>query len=237
MARTRTCSSILFHSKIHQVLFISCAAILFSGCLGSYKRAAYRQYADVVRSKQKYDAIIVPGIPFTGDSMGYLLRSRIIWSWVLYKNGVTSNIIYSGGAVHTPYQEARVMGLYAQQLGIPAEHIFYDTCAYHTTENLYYSYQMAKAKGFQKIAVASDIYQCFFLRPFIARKLQNRIDQLPMRKDTVSAYRYLNLCIDPTPALITNSAEFIPLGEKQNYWKRMKGTLGFNIPWKEASVN
>jgi len=51
----------------------------------------------------------------------------VLWASFLYKQGVIRNIIFSGGAVYTPYYEAKVMGLYAQRLGIPKEHIFYET--------------------------------------------------------------------------------------------------------------
>jgi hypothetical protein len=209
-------------------------ASLLVSCLGHYKRATNRHYAKIVRTRKTYDAVIVPGIPYSGSGWGTLMRARVIWSWVLYKNGIAKNVIYSGGAVYTPYNEAEVMGLYARELGIPKEHIFYDTCAQHSTENVFFSFVLAKEKGFKNLAVASDIYQCFFLRNFIKRKFfKGHIEQLPFVKDTVDCYNTLNLCIDPAPAQISDPHTFVPLTERENYFARMRGTLGWNINWKE----
>ena len=82
-------------------------------------------------------AIIVPGIPFNNGNWDSVMKGRVLWSYVLYKNGYTKNVIYSGSAVYSPYFEAVIMGLYAEQLGIPREHIFCETKARHSTENVY----------------------------------------------------------------------------------------------------
>lgn len=220
--------------RLVSTLLLPSLCLIFAGCLSSYKRQAIERYSSSLKKGEVYDVIIVPGIPFTGDKMGYLMRSRILWSWILYKNGIAKNIIYSGAAVHTPYFEAHVMGLYAQGLGVPPSNIFYDTCAKHTTENLFYSVQMARKKGFKRIAVASDIYQCFFLKTFIERRFEGGIDQLPLIKDSLNDYQHLDLRIDPSSALIENADAFVPLDEKENYWERMRGTLGMKIPWPEG---
>jgi uncharacterized SAM-binding protein YcdF (DUF218 family) len=207
-------------------------ASLFTQCLGYYKRASCREYKRTVKAKKSYDAIIVPGIPYKGTQWSTLMKARVVWSWILYKNGIAKNVIYSGGAVHTPYQEARVMGLYAEQLGIPKENIYYDTCAQHSTENIYYSYLLAESKGFKNIAVASDVYQCFFLRRFIKRRFANKIAQIPANSDTLACYKNLDPIIDPSGAIIPDDEKFIPLTEKETYFQRMKGTFGMNINWK-----
>lgn len=214
------------------LLYLLALAFLLQSCFSSYSRYARKNLKRVVRTEQVFDAIIVPGIPFNGDSLGHLMRTRIIWSWILYKNGITRNVIFSGGAVHTPYQEARVMGLYAQQLGIPPEHIFYDTCALHSTENVYYSHLLAQRQGFEKIALASDIYQSYFLKIFIRKHYRNIIYELPVVRDSLKYYSKIRFDVDERPALIANAENFIPLGKKENYWQRMRGTLGWNISRK-----
>jgi hypothetical protein len=191
-----------------------------------------KEYRKAIRNKTTFDAIIVPGIPFTGANWSYLMKARVIWSWILYKNGLTKNVIYSGGAVHTPYQEALVMGLYAQKLGIPKENIFYDTCAQHSIENVYYSYLLAKQHEFRKVAIASDVYQCFFLHNLIRGKFYNKVAQLPVISDTIAGYRDMDLRIDPSSAIVHDLSRFIPLSEKESYFQRMRGTFGLNINWK-----
>jgi len=93
-----------------------------------------------------YDAIIVPGVPFHGETWSETMQARVLWSKYLYDNNYAKNIIYSGSAVYTEFEEAAVMAKYAEALGIPKEHIFTDPRAEHTTENIYYSYQVAKKK-------------------------------------------------------------------------------------------
>ena len=58
--------------------------------------------------------------------------------------------------MQTPYVEGELMALYARAIGVPDGVIHTETNALHSCENLYYSYQMARRLGFQKIAVVSD---------------------------------------------------------------------------------
>lgn len=118
---------------------------------------------------QPADAIIVPGVQYNGKNWNIMMKGRVYWSAWLYKKGLAKNIIYSGSAVYSPYTEAKIMALYAEKIGIPAEHIFLETKAEHSTENLYYSYQIAKEKGFTKIALATDPFQSRLISPYIQK--------------------------------------------------------------------
>ena len=100
---------------------------------------------------QPADVIIVPGVQYAGNKWSMVMKWRVYWSAWLYKKGLAKNIIYSGGAVYSPYTEAKIMAMYAEKLGVPAEHIFLETKAEHSTENLYYSFQLAKQKGFSLV--------------------------------------------------------------------------------------
>ena len=113
------------------------------------------------------DVIIVPGVQYNGNNWNMVMKWRVHWSALLYKKGLAKNIIYSGNAVYTPYTEAKIMAMYAEKMGIPAEHIFLETKAEHTTENLYYSWLIAKEKGFEKIAFATDPFQGRLITPYI----------------------------------------------------------------------
>jgi hypothetical protein len=177
-----------------------------------------------------FDAVIVPGIPFKNGHWDSVMKARVLWSWVLYKNGYVKNVIYSGGAVYSPYKEAVVMGLYAQKLGIPAEHIFYDTMAKHSTENVYYSYLLAKNLGFKSLALATDPFQSFMLRGFTRRRFGSPIYHIPFVTDSLRAYSYLNPDINPKPAEVNN---FVSITEKQGMMRRFKGTMGKDIDWTQ----
>ena len=105
--------------------------------------------------KESYDLIVVPGVPFENYVWGKTMKGRIYWSKYLFDKGIARNIMYSGSAVYTPYYEAEIMKMYAVAIGIPADHVFTELKAEHSTENIYYSYQKAKKLGFTRVALAS----------------------------------------------------------------------------------
>jgi hypothetical protein len=78
----------------------------------------------------------------------------------------SQRILCSRFGSYTPYYEGIIMQLYAIAIGIPGEHIFNETRAEHSTENIYYSYIKCKELGFDKIALASDPFQTKSLRRF-----------------------------------------------------------------------
>lgn len=187
-----------------------------------------KRYLATADRHKPLDAIIVPGIPYKNNGWEGLMRSRVLWSYILYKNGYTKNVIYSGGAVHTPYKEAVIMGMYAQELGIPKEHIFYDTAAKHTKENIYYSYLVAKENGFKSIGLATDKYQLKTYYFFVSRRFSSPICLLPVVSDSIRAYEFVAPVIDPEPAKVEN---FTSLREQQTFWERFKASNGWNIDW------
>jgi len=132
------------------------------GCI-STKKVPAKDLA-IAGNVKPFDVIIVPGVPFKNGNWDSVMKARVLWSYILYKDGYTKNIIYSGSAVYSPYYEGIIMGLYAEQLGIPKSHIFYETKANHSTENVYYSYLLAQQEGFKSIALASDPFQSSLLR-------------------------------------------------------------------------
>ena len=136
-------SSFLKNRLTSILTIIACMTFLTLTSCFSSRKVPVRELAAVAAIKP-LDAIIVPGVPFSGGNWDSVMKARVTWSCFLYKNGYTRNIIYSGSAVYTPYFEGIIMGLYAEQLGVPKEHIFCETEARHSTENVYYSYLLAK---------------------------------------------------------------------------------------------
>ena len=184
------------------------------------------------QSSAPYDAVIVPGHPYDGESWTTTMNYRMAWSVYLYKNGLTKNIIYSGSSVYTEYVEAKVMAKYAIEMGIPAEHIFLDTNAEHSTENVYYSYLVAKKNGFERIALATDPFQNKSLKSFI-KKHELPIDQFPAVFDTIGVPSKFEPQIDPTSAI--NQA-FISIKKRETFFQRLAGTFGRNINWYEEDL-
>lgn len=199
------------------------------GCITPRKgpQKMYDKAYELTRNKP-FDAIIVPGIPFKNGNWDTVMKARVIWAWVLYKNGFTKNVIFSGAAVYSPYKEAVVMGLYAQQLGIPPDHIFYETQARHSTENVYYSYLLAKELGFKSLALATDPFQSFLLKGFLRRRFASPIYRLPFVVDTLAAYNTVNPHIDPQTAHVDT---FVSITENETFIKRTRGTFGRDIDW------
>ncbi len=209
------------------IMIASALIIQMASCL-TPRKGPQKLYTKTVQEGKIYDAIIVPGIPFNNGSWDSVMKARVIWSWVLYKNGIAKNVIYSGAAVYSPYKEAVIMGLYAEQLGIPKEHIFYDTNARHSTENVYYSYLVAKEQGFKSLALATDPFQSFMLKAFLEKRFGTPIARLPFVTDTLAAYSYLNPRINPRKAKVNN---FVSITEQESFFKRFRGTLGRDINW------
>ncbi len=159
-----------------------CLLLLATGLLGfgcSVFHASVTRSYRAAEAAGPYDAIIVPGFPSRNGKWNRVLQARIYWSRELYRQGIARHIIYSGAAVHTPYVEAEVMALYARALGVPAEAILTETNALHSSENLLYSYQLARWLGWEKIAVVSDPIQTPHLRR-LARKFNISAAFLPV---------------------------------------------------------
>lgn len=201
--------------------------ITLSGCK-AYYNAFYTDPTkcfEIAQQKKPYDVIIVPGFPHDSGKVNMVLSERIKWAFYLYKNGYTKNIIFSGAAVHSPYVEAEVMKLIALQTGIDAQHVFVETKAQHTTENLYYSCLLADSLNFKSIAFASQPAQCSFMKPF-KRKFKLKLDFLPVVVDSVVKLNMVLQPIDESSAFVPN---FIPLKEKEGFFKSLRGTRGAKV--------
>ena len=214
------------------VLFVT--IVLLSACKF---RQPYKQYNAAKDSVGSFDAIIVPGVPFENGSWKRTMKLRVYWAKYLYDQGMTKNIIFSGGAVYTEYSEAKIMKLYALEMGIPEEHIFLDTLAEHSTENVYYSYWVAQDNDFEKLALASDPYQTKGLKGFV-RKLNRKYDAdvqlLPCMMDSVLALPHPDYEINYELARETEN--FVNITETQGLFYRLGGTMGLHVDWENRPV-
>jgi uncharacterized SAM-binding protein YcdF (DUF218 family) len=178
--------------------------------------------------EEPYDIIIVPGVPLENGKWSYTMKGRVCWSKYLYDKGITRNVIYSGAAVYSPYYEAMIMALYAEKLGIPKEHIFTETRAEHSTENVYYSYKKAKKLGFRRIALASDQFQTKSLKRFTMLKVSEKVGFIPIVADSLQPItsKMQDPEIDISKAFVK---DFKSLPERENFFKRLRGTRGLDI--------
>jgi uncharacterized SAM-binding protein YcdF (DUF218 family) len=164
-----------------------------------------------------YDAII--------GQWSRTMKGRVYWSYLLYKKGIAKNIIYSGSAVYSPFVEAKIMALYAVAIGIPAEHVYTEPTAEHSSENLYYSYHLGKKLGYQKMALATDPFQSKLLKKF-SKRMQLDVPMIPMVFDSLESITKIDPVIDDQQAY---RADFISILEREGFWERLKGTRGKKI--------
>ena len=202
--------------------------VILSGC--SLFRPSPDKLFKRALKNQPYDVVIVPGAPFDGKEWNGAMKGRVIWGCYLVDKGIAKNVIFSGGAVYSPYVEAKIMALYAEALGTPKEKIIVETEAQHSTENIYNSYHLARKMGFIKIAVASDPFQSALLMGFTKRRFKLPITHIPFITDTLMKIHNVNPQINPESAFVKNFKSII---ETQSKWKRFRGTRGRNIKFKK----
>lgn len=182
-----------------------------------------------LKANEQYDAVIVPGVPFNAPFWDMTMKMRVIWATHLYKKGLTKNLIMSGSSVYSPYVESKIMKLYAVGLGVPEQHVYTEEKAEHTTENLWYSFKLGKALGFNKIALATDPFQNRLIYRFGKKRIKE-LHYLPVIIDTLKTLPHDTPRIDYHPLKIEN---FVPLPERESRWERLRGTWGKHINYKE----
>lgn len=211
----------ILRSTLYFHVFVALALIL-TQC--SFTKYAERSYARAEKEKP-YDVIIVPGVPYEKAATTSVMTLRLYWAKHLYDSGFTKNIIFSGSSVYTHFVEGIAMKIMADSLGIPSDHTFYETRAEHSTENVYFSWKMAKEKGFEKIAVATDPYQAAMLRRFI-RRYTPGVKAVPIVFSKLDIDDRSLPKIDTTAAYVHN---FVSITERESFWERFRGTLGKRV--------
>jgi uncharacterized SAM-binding protein YcdF (DUF218 family) len=193
--------------------------LLVASCMSLGAERSYKRYT----VHQPYDAIIVPGVPFKDGTWSDIMKMRVHWAVHLYKEGIAKNIVFSGSSVYSPYIEARIMALYAQALGVDEAHIYTEERAEHSSENLYYSYRLAKDNGLEKIALATDPFQGSFLRGFASKIKLDSIGFLPVVFKKLDKMELTTPEIDPSWAYVE---DFTSIVERESAAVRFQGTMG-----------
>jgi len=208
-------------------LFLFTFLLLLSSC--SYFYAKYytepNSCLQHAQFHKPYDVVIIPGFPYHKDSMNFVIQNRVYWALYLYQKGFAKNFIFSGSAVYTPYVEAKIMAMYAQQIGIPAANIFIETQAEHSTENIYYSYRLAEKKGFKTIVLATEVAQSSFIKSNNDHRTKFVLDFIPIVYDSLMTTKLMP-DIDQDSAFVQH---FVSLPDRENGWKRLKGTKGKKV--------
>lgn len=215
----------MIRSSIHTLIILGIYLVTLNAC--SFSEKTTRCYFQKAQS-ESYDMIAVPGVPFTETGWDSTMKARVYWSKYLYDKGIAKNIMYSGSSVYSPYYEGEIMAMYAVAIGIPKAHVYTETKAEHSTENLYYVYLKAKKLGFTHIALATDPFQAKQLKRFARVKINKEVGLIPIVFDTLRMLQpdMINPQIDYKQAYNSN---FVPLKSRESFWKRLRGTMGKNI--------
>lgn len=214
-------------SKIKRYfILITLAGFLFTSLHFYYNTFLLPNFLLKTAIAKPVDAIIVPGVQYNGLKWNIVMKWRVYWSVYLYKRGLAKNIIYSGSAVYSPYTEATIMAQYAHKMGVPSEHIFLETKAEHTTENLYYGYQLAKGKGFSSIAFATDPFQTNMIAPYI-KKFNLDVSLVPIAIPLLYKIEMQDFEIESSKAYQLN---FISIEERETPEEREFYSKGGRVP-------
>lgn len=203
------------------LLVIGLLTLTVSGC---FTYTAQKKFSKASNSIP-YDAIIVPGVPFENGKWSRIMKARVYWAVHLYNTGIARNIIFSGSAVYTPYNEAQIMAMYAEKLGVKPENIILEKFAEHSAENLFYGYRLAVKTGFRNIAFASDPFQSKAMENF-AYKFDLPVDFIPAVFPVLDSIALSDPEIEAEKAFVEN---FVPIEQREKFFKRIGGTLGKNI--------
>jgi uncharacterized SAM-binding protein YcdF (DUF218 family) len=143
----------------------------------------YKTINTLRTSGKTYDVAIVPGGPISPEGMHPLLKERLDHAIRLFTAGKIKNIITSGAAVHSPYNEAEMMKNYLIEEGVPKEKILEEKLATTSVENLIKGYDLAK-RHFENVVMATDENQ-IKVKKFkeIAKKHGMKIEYLPFWSD------------------------------------------------------
>ncbi|MBI3521429.1 MAG: YdcF family protein [Bacteroidetes bacterium] len=213
---------------MYKIIFFLAPIVLFSSCM-LFQPSAKKLTRRALTAHKQYDAVIVPGVPFIEPKWDQTMQMRVLWAIHLYKNGSTKKIIMSGSSVYSPYVEAQIMKLYAIEFGVPADDIIVEDKAQHSTENVWYGYKLAKSKGLERVALATDPFQTRMTYRFGKRWLKD-LKYLPVIFDTLKTLPHNVPEINYRPHKIEN---FVPITETQSFWFRFKGTMGKHINFNE----
>ena len=215
-------------SRFIPVPFILIAAVILLNACSFSAKTTERYYQKAQATT--YDVVAVPGVPFTEAGWDSTMKARVYCAKHLYDRGIAKNIMFSGSSVYSPYYEGEIMALYAIALGIPKEHVFSETKAQHSTENLYYVYLKSKNLGFTKIALATDPFQAKQLKRFARLRIGENTGIIPIVFDTLRALQpfMTDPAIDYKKAY---NSDFILLKSRESFWKRLRGTMGKNIDY------
>ncbi len=139
------------------------APLLGAGCMDArdlflpYHPESAQVQAMLARPRAAhYDAALVLGCPAQPDGSASLCeRCRVKSAVRLYRRGVVRTLVFSGGAAHSPYVEAEVMGDLAEQRGVPPADVLREGRALTTWQNVRFAKALLDERGARTTLIVS----------------------------------------------------------------------------------
>jgi len=108
-------------------------------------------------SLTRFDTLVVLGSPADDDGNPTPMDlARVTEAVHEYERGVAPRLIFTGGAAHNRFVEARVMARVAEAQGIPASAIYIEPRAMDTIQNACFSVQIMRHHGWHSAEVVSS---------------------------------------------------------------------------------
>jgi len=115
--------------------------------------------------------IVVPGARVLPDgSPGDSLRARTRKAVELYRRGLSSKLLFTGGQGDYGRPESIVAAELAKTLGVPAGDILREDRSHSTRENARYAAKICREHGWRQLIVVSDPYHLWRARYLFARE-------------------------------------------------------------------
>jgi uncharacterized SAM-binding protein YcdF (DUF218 family) len=131
-------------------------AVVLVLCSAAFSWWAYVTVPTGNTDATHFDALLVMGSPT--DTDGTLRRPqrwRVDEAMREYRAGRAEHVICTGGPAANEYVEARTMGEYALQCGLPKDALLEETDAKNTIHNISYSYAILAAHGWTSVEIVT----------------------------------------------------------------------------------
>lgn len=127
--------------------------LLISAHLVTFGRTDFRRPADA--------AVILGAKVYDDGSLSRALKDRLVTGIELYRQGLVSYLVMSGGTGKNGLSEPRQMASYATKVGgVPAERILLDEAGINTAQSARNCGRIAREHGFKTYLTVSQYFHC-----------------------------------------------------------------------------
>ena len=127
--------------------------VLICAHLVTFGRTDFRRQADA--------AVILGAKVYDDGSLSRALKDRLVTGVGLYREGLVSHLIMSGGTGKNGYSEPRQMAAWARKVGgVPAARILLDEGGVNTAQSARNCGRIARENGFRALLTVSQYFHC-----------------------------------------------------------------------------